>query len=105
MTPITRSLDGQPIFTPDDPLPLVFNVSFLVNARPLFNMEAAVATLDKALTAQFGPHNLARHWLFPNPEDLESPFSTYAVDRDFSDKDWVDKGLNSEQRVSIWSQP
>jgi hypothetical protein len=76
----------------------------MVNARPLFDMEAAVATLDKALIAQVGPHNLARHWLFPNAEDLDSPFSTYAVDRHFQDKDWVDKGLNPEQRVSILLQ-
>jgi hypothetical protein len=73
----------------------------MVNARPLFNMEAAVATLDKALTSQAGSYNLARRWLFPDPEDLSSPFSTYVVDRDFQDKDWVDKGLNPEQRVSI----
>ena len=105
LTQITRSSDGQPIFTPDDSLPLAFNVSFMVNARPLFDMEAAVATLDRAVTARFGTHNLARHWLFPNPEDLESPLSAYVVDRDFQDKDWVDKGLNSEQRVSILSQP
>ena len=73
----------------------------MVNARPLFNMEAAAATLHAALTAQVGSHNLARHWLFPNPEDLASPYSTYAIDLDFQDKDWVDKGLNSEQRVRI----
>jgi hypothetical protein len=71
----------------------------MTNARPLFNMEAAVATLGKALKADVGQHNLARHWLFPNPEDLDSPSSTSAVDQDFQDKDWVDKGLNLEQRV------
>lgn len=103
ISPITRSSEGQSIFTPEDPLPLVFNVSFMVNAHPLFNVEAAVATLDKALTAKVGFHNLGRHWLFPNPEDLDSPSSTYAVDRDFQDKDWVDKGLNPEQRVSSLS--
>lgn len=103
ISPITRSSEGQSIFTPEDPLPLVFNVSFMVNAHPLFNVEAAVATLDKALTAKVGFHNLGRHWLFPNPEDLDSPSSTYAVDRDFQDKDWVDKGLNPEQRLAVSS--
>jgi hypothetical protein len=78
---------------------MVFNVSFMANARPSFDMEAAVATLDMALKADVGPDNLARHWLFPDPEDLDRFFSTSTVDQDFQDEDWVDKGLNLEQRV------
>ena len=64
-------------------------------------METAVATFGQALNAENGPHNLARSWLFPREEDLDSAYSIYAVDQDFQDKDWIDKGLNPEQRVSM----
>lgn len=95
----TFSLDGLPLFTPEDVLPTLFNVSFTVNARPSFTMETAVSTLGEALKVNIGELNLARHWLFPDPEDLDSYISVYSVDRDFQDGDWIDTGLNSEQQV------
>lgn len=63
-------------------------------------MDAAAAKMNSALTWDVGPHNLARYWLFPDPEDLDSPLSVSSVDQAFLDHDWVDSGLNPEQRVS-----
>ncbi|KAF5376028.1 hypothetical protein D9615_007749 [Tricholomella constricta] len=105
LPPNVRSADG--IYTPEDALPFLFNISFIANARPSFVMETAAATMGQALTSRGAPgphdHNLARHWLFPEPEDLCSPLSVYAVDRVFRDEDWVDQGLNPEQRLAASS--
>lgn len=71
-----------------------------MNARPTLVMEAAVIAMGSALDANVGPHNLARRWLFPEPSDLTSPFAVLSVAQRFEDQDWIDKGLNSEQKVS-----
>ncbi|KAG5646161.1 hypothetical protein DXG03_004214 [Asterophora parasitica] len=115
LPPNPRTIDG--IYTPDDELPFVFNVSFIPNARPSFVMETAAATMGDALTGSknktafpylratpvHDQHNLARHWLFPEPKDLNSPLSVYAVERAFLEHDWVDQGLNPEQRLAAES--
>ncbi|KAG5635252.1 hypothetical protein H0H81_011938, partial [Sphagnurus paluster] len=100
LPPNPRSVDG--IYTPDDSLPFLFNISFVANARPSFLMETATFTMGNALKDGIA-HNLARHWLFPEPEDLSSPLSLYSVDLSFRDEDWVDKGLNPEQRLAASS--
>ena len=86
------------MFTPEDVLPLLLNISFMVNARPLFVMEDAAATLGDALSVD--SNNLARRWLFPEPDDLESELSICLSDHAISPEQWLDSGLNEEQRVS-----
>ncbi|KAG6812687.1 hypothetical protein H0H92_001316 [Tricholoma furcatifolium] len=65
-------------------------------------MENACATVGAAL-ADPDPSNLARKWLFPEPSDLESPLAMKTVIRPFKDEDWIDKGLNDEQRLAASS--
>ncbi|RDB23524.1 RNA helicase Mov10l1 [Hypsizygus marmoreus] len=101
LPPSLKSLDGS--YNSEDELPLLFNISFVANARPSFTMDNAAATMGDALKADVGPHNLARYWLFPHPEDLNSPFSVYSVDQVFRDQDWIDQGLNPEQRLAASS--
>ncbi|KAH0579747.1 hypothetical protein H2248_002584 [Termitomyces sp. 'cryptogamus'] len=100
LPPNPKTTDG--IYTPDDALPFLFNISFITNARPSFIMETASATMGAAL-AVANPDNLARRWLFPEPDDLASYSSVYSVDRAFRDQDWVDQGLNPEQRLAAAS--
>ncbi|KAG5351503.1 hypothetical protein C0989_006238, partial [Termitomyces sp. Mn162] len=102
LPPNPKTTDG--IYTPDDALPFLFNISFITNARPSFIMETASATMGAAL-AVANPDNLARRWLFPEPDDLASYSSVYSVDRAFRDQDWVDQGLNPEQRAAQGSEP
>ncbi|KAF8064102.1 P-loop containing nucleoside triphosphate hydrolase protein [Lyophyllum atratum] len=100
LPPNPRTADG--IYTPEDQLPFLFNISFVASARPSFIMETASATMGDALSGA-EPHNLARCWLFPEPQDLRSPLSVFSVDRAFRDQDWVDAGLNPEQRLAASS--
>ncbi|TFK37683.1 P-loop containing nucleoside triphosphate hydrolase protein [Crucibulum laeve] len=83
--------------TQEDNIPLLFNISFLVNARPLCTMASAAATLRDVLSTPSSEHEVARKWLFPNPEDLNS--GAQAANGKYVDEDqWHDKGLNTEQR-------
>lgn len=90
---------GHRVFSPEDDLGLLFNVSFMLNARPLCMMETAAATLGQALSTNTEGHNLARQWLFPEPEDLEQYNQVYTRKPGVQDGHWHDGGLNSEQRV------
>ncbi|KAG6837047.1 hypothetical protein H0H93_015618 [Arthromyces matolae] len=100
LPPNPKTIDG--IYTPDDILPFLFNISFISNARPSFVMEAASATMGSALSASRS-NNLARRWLFPDPADLASYTSVHSVNRVFREQDWVDQGLNPEQRLAASS--
>ncbi|KAG6856540.1 hypothetical protein H0H87_003359 [Tephrocybe sp. NHM501043] len=99
LPPNSKTTDG--IYTSDDSLPFLFNISFIANARPSFIMETASATMGAALNVP-GANNVARHWLFPEPDE-GSPLSVYSVDCTFKDEDWIDKGLNPEQRLAASS--
>ncbi|KAF9460457.1 P-loop containing nucleoside triphosphate hydrolase protein [Collybia nuda] len=101
--PPSYSPDGHPLFTPEDALPTVFNVSFTVNARSSFIMETATFVMGEALKTDPGQLSLARQWLFPETVDLDSYVSVYSVDRSFQDEDWIDKGLNLEQQFTASS--
>ncbi|KAG6908482.1 hypothetical protein DXG01_004485 [Tephrocybe rancida] len=99
LPPNPKTTDG--IYTPDDTLPFLFNISFIANARPSFIMETASHAMGAALNVP-GANNLARHWLFPE-HDEGSPISVCSADREFKEEDWVDKGLNPEQRIAASS--
>lgn len=51
----TSFADGYPAFTPQDHLPYLFNVTFMLNARPLCVMEHAVAAISAMLVADGSP--------------------------------------------------
>jgi hypothetical protein len=92
--------DGRYVFGPEDDIPLRFNLTFMMNARPLCSMQCAVATVAKLLTCEDPKAtNLARHWTFPNPQDfLEAP-PRKIENAEIKESQWMDAGLNAEQRV------
>lgn len=100
LPPNPQTTDG--IYTPNNMLPLFFNISFIANAYPSFIMETASAAMGAAL-ANATADNLARRWLFPEPDELASFSPVCTVDRSFRKQDWFDQGLNSEQRVRCLS--
>jgi len=54
-TPVTAAtmlVDGWPVFTPQDSLPYLFNVTFLLNARPLCVMEHALSAISHLLNPE-----------------------------------------------------
>ena len=91
--------DNLPAFGPDDKIPLAFNVSFMVNARPLCLMEVATSTIAKSLITEDHSKTLARQWIFPNPEDLKDVAPTILNNGIIEESQWLDGGLNTEQRV------
>lgn len=50
-TATTMFADGWPVFTPQDNLPYLFNVTFMLNARPLCVMEQVVNVVARLLLA------------------------------------------------------
>ncbi|KAH6904502.1 helicase MOV-10 [Coprinopsis sp. MPI-PUGE-AT-0042] len=87
--PNTSFTGGWPVFTKDDPLPYLFNVSFLMDARGIVGMERGVQSIGRLLGvgsrdvdgvgraggdgAKDGDAervNLANHWFFPTPSHL-----------------------------------
>ncbi|KAL1745330.1 P-loop containing nucleoside triphosphate hydrolase protein [Schizophyllum fasciatum] len=104
-THTTGFADGFPVFGPDDVLGLHFNVSFIINARPLFLMDAAAETLGSqlALPESKWP-NFARRWLFPEPTDLQSTCSiSFPIPKTVTAGEYVDQGLNEEQQIAASS--
>lgn len=91
--------DNLPAFGPDDKIPLAFNVSFMVNARPLCLMEVATSTITKSLITEDHSKTLARQWLFSNPEDLKNVSPSILNNGVIEESQWRDGGLNTEQRV------
>ena len=92
--------DNLPAFGPDDKIPLAFNVSFVINARPLCLMEVATSAIAKSLITKDHNKTLARQWIFPNPDDLDHlPQSPVLNNGVIEESQWFDGGLNSEQRV------
>lgn len=90
--------DGRYVFGPEDDIPFKFNLTFMMNARPLCSMQGAVATVAKMLSDK-DMNDLARYWTFPNPQDfLESP-PRMLENAEIKESQWMDSGLNEEQRV------
>lgn len=101
----TAMMEGSPAFGPLDELGLYFNVSFIINARPLFLMEAAADTFanELALPESKWP-NFARRWLFPEPTDLSSTCSiSFPLPKTIEVEDYIDQGLNEEQKLAAVS--
>lgn len=95
-----RFEDGLPAFGPDDKISLAFNVSFMINARPLCLMEVAASTIAKSLVTKDHSKTLARQWIFPDLDDLDDiPPSSMLNNGIIEESQWVDGGLNTEQRV------
>lgn len=91
--------DNLPAFGSNDNIPLAFNVSFMVNARPLCLMEVASSTISNSLITEDHSKTLARQWIFPNPEDLKDVSPSVLNNGIIEESQWLDGGLNSEQRV------
>ncbi|KAJ7075675.1 P-loop containing nucleoside triphosphate hydrolase protein [Mycena belliarum] len=94
--------EGQMIFTPEDVLPLSFNISFVPSARPSFMMDVASRTIDDAMGE---PHDTnrrhaARRWLFPMPGDVFYDSGADSIQRHLPEESWSDHGLNEEQKAS-----
>jgi hypothetical protein len=94
-----KTENGFVVLGPGDPVPFAFNVSFMTNARPLCLMEAAVAAVSNILTSAEPGTNLARQWILPDPEDFANGPSVMLLNGGIKEEQWVDKGLNEEQRV------
>jgi len=95
-----KTENGYVVLDADDPVPFNFNVSFMTNARPLCLMEAAVTAVSNVLTSAEIGTNLARQWIFPDPEDFTNGPSVMLLNGEIKEEQWKDKGLNEEQRVS-----
>lgn len=95
-----KTENGYVVLGPGDSVPFTFNVSFRTNARPICLMESVVAAVSYILTsAEFGT-NLARQWIFPETEDFVNGPSVMLLNGEIKEEQWVDQGLNDEQRVS-----
>ncbi|KAJ7452153.1 P-loop containing nucleoside triphosphate hydrolase protein [Mycena galericulata] len=97
--------EGQFVFTPEDVLPLVFNISFVPTARPSFLMDVASRTLHDAMAEPYDTNRrrAARRWLFPVPDDIPEGMAIDLVQRHLPDESWQDTGLNEEQKLAVSS--
>ncbi|KAF8172752.1 P-loop containing nucleoside triphosphate hydrolase protein [Mycena galopus ATCC 62051] len=105
LDPSRHYQNGSHVFTPEDVLPLLFNISFVPTARPSFLMDVASRTLHDAMAEPFDTNRrrAARRWLFPVPDDLFQESSMNLVQRYLPDESWVDTGLNEEQKLAVSS--
>ncbi|KAJ6524568.1 P-loop containing nucleoside triphosphate hydrolase protein [Mycena capillaripes] len=104
LDPSRHFQNGNIVFTPEDVLPLLFNISFVPTARPSFLMDVASRTLHDAMAESFDTNRrrAARRWLFPVPDDiLQEP--SMDIQRHLPDESWTDTGLNEEQKLAVSS--
>ncbi|KAF7326633.1 hypothetical protein MVEN_02600100 [Mycena venus] len=103
LDPSRHFQQGNIVFTPEDVLPLLFNISFVPTARPSFLMDVASRTLHDAMAEPFDTNRrrAARRWLFPVPDDLLQEPAMDLMQRYLPDESWTDTGLNEEQKVYI----
>lgn len=80
-------------------LPLIFNISFLVNAHPFCLMDVAVADISSALNVET-ENNLTARWLFPTVKNFLN-FPPRRIPDANNGLRWNDKDLNEEQKVII----
>lgn len=95
----TKTVNGYAVFNDLEKVPFEFNLSFLTNARPLCTMQRAVSSIAKHLTSASPIANLARRWIFPDISDITNSTPTLTPLYILEDQ-WIDAGLNAEQRVS-----
>jgi len=63
-------------------------------------MDSAVATVSKMLDSnETNEIHLARQWIFPEPQHFFSSPAGNLLGAEIKENDWVDSGLNAEQRV------
>ncbi|KAF8966899.1 P-loop containing nucleoside triphosphate hydrolase protein [Flammula alnicola] len=98
-----KTENGFVVFGADETVPFFFNVSFMTNARPVCVMQAAVTTVARILSSQEEGVNLARQWLFPEIEDFTDKPSVMLRNGQIAEAQWVDAGLNAEQRLAVIS--
>jgi hypothetical protein len=110
----TESDRGLFVFSGEDELPLSFNISFMMNARPSLMMQAATSTVVDAFfskpfvnsfftgQALRGTVGVGTKWLFPQPKDIEGEMTIW--NGEIMEHEWFDAGLNQEQRVSSTSE-
>ncbi|KAJ6478594.1 P-loop containing nucleoside triphosphate hydrolase protein [Mycena vitilis] len=103
--PSRRFQNGLAVFTPEDILPLLFNISFVPTARPSFLMDVASRTFHDAMAEPLDTNRrrAARRWLFPDPDDILQETSMDSVQRYLPDESWTDAGLNEEQKLAVSS--
>lgn len=83
------------------PLPVHFNISFLVNAQPFCLMEMAVGDISDAMSSGLEGSPLSR-WLFPTVKDLlDTPSRWIRDSKSHEVLKWKDKDLNEEQKASM----
>jgi len=81
-----------------------------MSSRYFFLMQAASSEIFEALIKQpdagyFLPGEtpwtggIGRKWLFPEPNDIGAGLQPIA--EEILEEEWIDQGLNDEQRVSI----
>ncbi|KAJ7270752.1 P-loop containing nucleoside triphosphate hydrolase protein [Mycena haematopus] len=103
---LSRPFQNETVtFTPEDVLPLWFNISFVPTARPSFLMDVASKTLHDAMGEPFDTNRrrAARRWLFPVPDDILQESSMDLMQRYLPDESWTDTGLNEEQKLAVSS--
>ncbi|KAJ6630161.1 P-loop containing nucleoside triphosphate hydrolase protein [Mycena sp. CBHHK59/15] len=105
VSPSRHIREGLAVLTPDDVLPLLFNISFVPNARPSFLMDVASRTLQEAMSelSDTNRRRTARRWLFPVPDDIDQDKDPSVVQRHIPSESWVDAGLNEEQKLAVSS--
>ncbi|KAK7055393.1 P-loop containing nucleoside triphosphate hydrolase protein [Favolaschia claudopus] len=105
LDPSRHSQNGNVVFTPEDVLPLLFNISFVPNARSSCLMDVASKTLHDAMAEPFDTNRrrAARRWLFPVPDDLLREPEMDSIQRYLPDESWTDNGLNEEQKLAVSS--
>ncbi|KAJ7503839.1 hypothetical protein B0H11DRAFT_2355676 [Mycena galericulata] len=93
---------GSAVSTPEDVLPLVLKITFVPTARPSFLMDVASKMLHDAMAEPYDTNRCraARRWLFPIPDDIPKGMSIDLVQRHLPDENWLDTGLNEEQKRS-----
>ncbi|KAF7307812.1 hypothetical protein MKEN_01141300 [Mycena kentingensis (nom. inval.)] len=93
------------VYTPEDDIPLVFNISFIPTARPTFLMDVASRTVHDAMghPDDSNRRRTSRRWIFPNPEHLREQTSVGMRQRYLADESWSDAGLNEEQKLAVSS--
>ncbi|KDR78399.1 hypothetical protein GALMADRAFT_245562 [Galerina marginata CBS 339.88] len=98
----TKTENGYIVLGPEDVVSFKFNISFMTNARPLCLMQNAVGFVANILNAEETGVNLARQWIFPEPEDFTNAPSML-LKAGIAEEQWVDQGLNAEQRLAVTS--
>jgi hypothetical protein len=97
-----KTENGFVVFGTDEIVPFTFNVSFMTNAGPLCTMQTAVATVANLLSSiEPDGNNLAKHWIFPDIRDFADAECVVLRNGTIQEEQWVDAGLNAEQRVEF----